>query len=134
MAFFKYLYFLQQLRFVFLQFVISRFMLKSGLFNYWWFCALQSGSTSRSASRRRSSMLASDSVVASAVRRLNLERDFADSDSMLAGPTTRLQWCQQWLHSESAKRRSSEPNTVRRGFFVCVFANSTNTFVRHKGR
>jgi len=61
---------------------------------------------------RRSRVPATDNVVASVVRRLNLERDDVDSDSMLAGPTTRLQWCQQWLHRESAKRRSSEPNTV----------------------
>ena len=64
-------------------------------------------------------MLASDNIVASAVRRLNLDRsDDVDSDNgTLAGPTTRLQWCQQWLHSDAAaRRRSSEPNTVRSGF------------------
>ena len=60
-------------------------------------------------------MPAADNVVASAVRRLNLERDDADSDSTFAGPTTRLQWCQQWLHRESAKRRSSEPDIVSCG-------------------
>lgn len=54
-----------------------------------------------------------DNVIASAVRRLNLERDSVDSDSTMAGPTTRQQWCQQWLHRESAKRRASEPNTVK---------------------
>jgi len=72
---------------------------------------VQSSSTTRSINGRRSRAPATDNIVASAVRRLNLERDDADSDSTLAGPTTRLQWCQQWLHHESAKRRSSEPNT-----------------------
>jgi len=88
--------------------------------------ARQSGSTSRSASGRRSGVMPSDNVVATAVRRLKLDRDNGDSDGMLAGPTTRLQWCQQWLHRESAKRRSSEPNTVRCGF--CIFATNITCF------
>jgi len=74
-------------------------------------------------------MLASDNVVASAVRRLNLERDDVDSDSTLAGPTTRLQWCQQWLHRESAKRRASEPNTVRRVCYIFAIENVHFCFV-----
>ena len=68
---------------------------------------VQSGSTHHSAGIPRARKVRAHSSDASgAARRLDLNKDEVNVVDAVVGPTTRLQWCQQWLKTDNVKETS----------------------------
>jgi hypothetical protein len=60
------------------------------------------------------------------VRRLDLNKDVVNEDGLI-GPTTRFQWCQQWLKTENSKENSNPVSIFNR--MRVLFACAKDTFV-----
>ena len=76
-------------------------------------CLFQSSSTNRSTDFRRTRKVRVrlNDTSSGAVRRLDLNKEDVSSE-FVVGPTTRQQWCQQWLKTDSSKENNIAVSSV----------------------